>query len=199
MIRLQRIIRMLVLLAVCSTFPSCGQDPGMVKTRIKFLIDRGKLKEALEAGLKGAEKVPKGSKGEILLDAAEVAIKIYRQSSQKSDGLRALEILQRIIEEKLVPDGRPYVLAARIFQIDKQYDKAVDYYRQAESASMSDPGQAGTYRYYLIELFQQMQQGELIIREAREFYTKYPAHERTPEVRQLEHIAQGSPQTSEVP
>lgn len=176
--------RIVLFFLICAipAWLGCGENPSVVRNRIKFLMSKGKNEEALNVALKAAEHSSKSDRGEILLEAATVAVQLYQESGQKSQAQQALEIVQTLIDEKLVVDGRPFFLAAKVFEKDHKPESAIKFFRRAEDFSKSDPQQAGLYRYYLIEMLWKQHDGVQLLKEAKLFRERYPQHDRLSEI-----------------
>lgn len=181
-----------VIVLICglsAAFAGCGEDPGLVQTRIRFLMEQNKPQQALDEGLKRVQDVRMSHRGEVLLDLAKVAITLYRSGGQKSNGIKALEMMREVIDNKLILDGRPYMTASEVFEIDHQYDKAVEYMERAEGLFPSDPYQAGLCRYNIIRIYRDTSYNDGVLKHAKIFREKYSSHDRMQDVERWESEA----------
>ncbi len=172
-----------------------GADPQEITRRVRHLRNTDKLDRALPQALDAIEDLSGKDKADIQILAAETAYDLYRRTNNKAYATQALELLQAVMNDKLISDGRPEGLAAAIFKSYEKFDRAVKYYRLAEKyAAPTDPVRAAAYAYQVIDIVKGRNSHQVIISETESFLRKYPNH---PQVSAIQQINLSSKQADE--
>ena len=162
---------------------ACGEDPERVMTRVRYLQNKEQYDEAITTALKGADHVPNKDRAELLLKAVELAHTQNALTGKKTYATQSLEILKTLMDEKLLMDGQPEAMAAKIFDSHGKFEKASKYLMAAEKiAATQNMDLAGNYRIDLVQLFNRPGSKDQAIKEAKVFLNKYPRHPRREEM-----------------